>query len=98
MAPDAENNARSPSSEADGLADEEANDDIADQKNGGSDRASEENQNGNGTTTTTTNAKDPARPRRKKARRACFACQRAHLTCGKHFFFNNSCTYSNEMM
>lgn len=29
------------------------------------------------------NAKDPLRPRRKKARRACFACQRAHLTCGK---------------
>lgn len=29
------------------------------------------------------NAKDPSRPRRKKARRACFACQRAHLTCGK---------------
>ncbi|EOD52503.1 putative c6 finger domain protein [Neofusicoccum parvum UCRNP2] len=28
------------------------------------------------------NAKDPLRPRRKKARRACFACQRAHLTCG----------------
>lgn len=28
-------------------------------------------------------AKDPNRPRRKKARRACFACQRAHLTCGK---------------
>ncbi|KAF1953760.1 transcription activator of gluconeogenesis [Byssothecium circinans] len=28
------------------------------------------------------NAKDPARPRRKKARRACFSCQRAHLTCG----------------
>ncbi|KAI9844145.1 MAG: Transcriptional regulator of nonfermentable carbon utilization [Sclerophora amabilis] len=28
------------------------------------------------------NAKDPTRPRRKKARRACFACQRAHLTCG----------------
>ncbi|KAL1897783.1 Transcriptional regulator of nonfermentable carbon utilization [Ceratocystis pirilliformis] len=26
--------------------------------------------------------KDPLRPRRKKARRACFACQRAHLTCG----------------
>jgi hypothetical protein len=31
-----------------------------------------------------TNAKDPSRPRRKKARRACFACQRAHLTCGMH--------------
>jgi hypothetical protein len=29
------------------------------------------------------NAKDPLRPRRKKARRACFACQRAHLTCGE---------------
>ncbi|CAI6331962.1 unnamed protein product [Periconia digitata] len=28
------------------------------------------------------NAKDPTRPRRKKARRACLACQRAHLTCG----------------
>ena len=28
-------------------------------------------------------AKDPLRPRRKKARRACYACQRAHLTCGK---------------
>jgi hypothetical protein len=35
------------------------------------------------------NAKDPLRPRRKKARRACFACQRAHLTCGEygHFLF-----------
>lgn len=31
------------------------------------------------------NAKDPNRPRRKKARRACFACQRAHLTCGKQY-------------
>jgi len=28
-------------------------------------------------------AKDPLRPRRKKAKRACFACQRAHLTCGE---------------
>jgi hypothetical protein len=28
-------------------------------------------------------AKDPTQPRRKKARRACFACQRAHLTCGE---------------
>ncbi|KAL1596891.1 Transcriptional regulator of nonfermentable carbon utilization [Nothophoma quercina] len=32
--------------------------------------------------TSKSNAKDPLRPRRKKARRACFACQRAHLTCG----------------
>lgn len=34
---------------------------------------------------TAANAKDPNRPRRKKARRACFACQRAHLTCGTLF-------------
>jgi hypothetical protein len=26
--------------------------------------------------------KEASRPRRKKARRACHACQRAHLTCG----------------
>ncbi|KAI5778425.1 hypothetical protein EDC01DRAFT_674249 [Geopyxis carbonaria] len=32
--------------------------------------------------TARSSAKDPSRPRRKKARRACFACQRAHLTCG----------------
>jgi hypothetical protein len=31
--------------------------------------------------------KDPLRPRRKKARRACFACQRAHLTCGTSTLF-----------
>lgn len=37
--------------------------------------------NGNGTSLKV-NSKDPSRPRRKKARRACFACQRAHLTCG----------------
>nr|POF04488.1 transcription activator of gluconeogenesis [Quercus suber] len=33
-------------------------------------------------TSSKANAKDPSRPRRKKARRACYACQRAHLTCG----------------
>lgn len=33
--------------------------------------------------TAKSSAKDPTRPRRKKARRACFACQRAHLTCGE---------------
>jgi hypothetical protein len=32
---------------------------------------------------TSANSKDALRPRRKKARRACYACQRAHLTCGK---------------
>lgn len=39
----------------------------------------------NGKAKSSSNAKDPLRPRRKKARRACFACQRAHLTCGKYF-------------
>ena len=34
--------------------------------------------------------KDPLRPRRKKARRACFACQRAHLTCGASFLGEQS--------
>jgi hypothetical protein len=32
---------------------------------------------------------DPSRPRRKKARRACFACQRAHLTCGMYSSFSS---------
>ncbi len=35
------------------------------------------------------NSKDPNRPRRKKARRACFACQRAHLTCGAYAGLHN---------
>lgn len=34
-------------------------------------------------------SKDPMRPRRKKARRACFACQRAHLTCGMSVSLRN---------
>ncbi len=34
------------------------------------------------TTTKKSSSKDPSRPKRKKARRACHACQRAHLTCG----------------
>ncbi|KAJ4298905.1 Transcriptional regulator of nonfermentable carbon utilization [Kalmusia sp. IMI 367209] len=42
---------------------------------------SPETKSNNGATKSS-NAKDPTRPRRKKARRACFACQRAHLTCG----------------
>lgn len=46
----------------------------------------DENGNTMGATATATkpkfDPKDPLRPRRKKARRACFACQRAHLTCG----------------
>lgn len=45
-------------------------------------------------------AKDPLRPRRKKARRACFACQRAHLTCGmvlSFFIFFLLCIYSHAI-
>nr|GFD60206.1 hypothetical protein [Tanacetum cinerariifolium] len=44
-------------------------------------KGDEEKKDTNGQTKS--NAKDPLRPRRKKARRACFACQRAHLTCGE---------------
>ncbi|KAJ0417050.1 hypothetical protein BJY00DRAFT_215413 [Aspergillus carlsbadensis] len=50
-----------------------------------SSKASATTANGDDQTTTNgqkPNPKDPSRPRRKKARRACFACQRAHLTCG----------------
>ena len=57
--------------------------DMAEQKlDQHGDDASPSQKNGNGTKPAS-NAKDPLRPRRKKARRACFACQRAHLTCGK---------------
>ncbi len=47
-------------------------------------------QSGNGQAKSASNAKDPTRPRRKKARRACFACQRAHLTCGQSFRLTSS--------
>ncbi|KAI9818933.1 MAG: Transcriptional regulator of nonfermentable carbon utilization [Pycnora praestabilis] len=53
--------------------------DMTDQKDRGPGANS---QASNGHSTASMNAKDPLRPRRKKARRACFACQRAHLTCG----------------
>ncbi|MCJ1395276.1 Transcriptional regulator of nonfermentable carbon utilization [Xylographa bjoerkii] len=45
-------------------------------------RPAGQSKSSNGQSKTASNAKDPLRPRRKKARRACFACQRAHLTCG----------------
>ncbi|MCJ1474180.1 Transcriptional regulator of nonfermentable carbon utilization [Lambiella insularis] len=41
-----------------------------------------QNTSENGLPKSAFSAKDPLRPRRKKARRACYACQRAHLTCG----------------
>ncbi|KAL9037743.1 MAG: hypothetical protein Q9180_003550 [Flavoplaca navasiana] len=45
-------------------------------------KAARHAQSGNAHPKSASNSKDPMRPRRKKARRACFACQRAHLTCG----------------
>ena len=47
-------------------------------------RPAGQSKSSNGQSKTASNAKDPLRPRRKKARRACFACQRAHLTCGQY--------------
>jgi hypothetical protein len=56
-------------------------------------RMGEQNTSDNGTEATggvkkKYDPKDPLRPRRKKARRACYACQRAHLTCGKQSLFS----------
>ena len=42
-----------------------------------------DNNGGSGEVKKKYDPKDPLRPRRKKARRACYACQRAHLTCGE---------------
>jgi len=58
----------------------------------------ESNENGNvveSTIAAKTNLglKDPLRPKRKKAKRACSACQRAHLTCGM-YFLPTSCQIS----
>ncbi|CAG8951244.1 hypothetical protein HYFRA_00007992 [Hymenoscyphus fraxineus] len=65
------------------LRDEDDNSGMAEQKIRPD---ADENGKAVGSTVTTTkpklDPKDPLRPRRKKARRACFACQRAHLTCG----------------
>ena len=55
--------------------------DMVDINENGVDEAASAVPSSNGATST--NAKDALRPRRKKARRACYACQRAHLTCGK---------------
>lgn len=92
MAPLAEDGSGSPEPGA-----EEDSDNMAEEK--GDHASSEEksprrggNDNNNNKPATKSNAKDPSRPRRKKARRACFACQRAHLTCGwSSFKPNDSC-------
>ena len=76
---------RSPATSADRNASEDI-DEIADRATGnGAGNGAGPTGNGNGPKKSS--SKDPSRPRRKKARRACFACQRAHLTCGTLFFF-----------
>ncbi|KAL1970186.1 hypothetical protein VTN77DRAFT_6591 [Rasamsonia byssochlamydoides] len=75
---------RSPSE--DHSAGDQESGDVAEQ-NRSTESKTQSNSGENGTTQdgqkpVSTNPKDPSRPRRKKARRACFACQRAHLTCG----------------
>lgn len=74
--PDAED--ASPSPEHSGDEDEN---DMVDEK-GLHDEGDASPTHGGGGRKSSSNAKDATRPRRKKARRACLACQRAHLTCG----------------
>jgi hypothetical protein len=76
--PDAEDASPSPEYRSD-LEDDD--DDMAAEQS--TDRQNGEGSPSQKTTNGKPNAKDPLRPRRKKARRACFACQRAHLTCGE---------------
>lgn len=80
MSPDAED--ASPSSEP-GVEDDSGN--MAEEKveRASTDEKSPAHASNSNAQSSKSNAKDPSRPRRKKARRACFACQRAHLTCGK---------------
>ncbi|KAJ4988292.1 transcription factor [Stagonosporopsis vannaccii] len=68
----------SPSPEFSGDYDEDM---AAEQMNQKEQKSNPDKKDANGQASKS-NAKDPLRPRRKKARRACFACQRAHLTCG----------------
>jgi hypothetical protein len=82
MSPDAENVSPSPEPGFDldnlsGMAEEKVERASTEEKSPSRGSSGESKPN------TKSNAKDPSRPRRKKARRACFACQRAHLTCGK---------------
>ena len=64
-------------------------DDMAEQKFAEGDE--ENGKDGQTATKPKLDPKDPLRPRRKKARRACFACQRAHLTCGMFVFLRMNC-------
>jgi hypothetical protein len=82
MTSDAEDGSRSPSPDDSGG--EQDSNEMAEQPEAGDVKAGNAQ---NGQKAASSNAKDPLRPRRKKARRACFACQRAHLTCGEMHFY-----------
>lgn len=69
--PDPEDASSSPESSGDEMAAEQATDHPSAADGSPSQKSA----------TGKSNAKDPMRPRRKKAKRACYACQRAHLTC-----------------
>ncbi|KAI9732783.1 MAG: Transcriptional regulator of nonfermentable carbon utilization [Cirrosporium novae-zelandiae] len=83
MTVDTDDASRSHSPSPDDSADAEAGDmgENPNQGEGKSENNTESSEQ-NGQSKNMPSAKDPLRPRRKKARRACFACQRAHLTCG----------------
>lgn len=68
--------------EPDVVKEEDDHTDMAEQRF----RPGEVDENGKAIAKPKPEPKDPLRPRRKKARRACFACQRAHLTCGRFTF------------
>lgn len=82
MTSDTENDAASRSQSPEESGDQETGDMAEHPDLSG--KSAPQSKPGNGQAKTASNAKDPLRPRRKKARRACYACQRAHLTCGKH--------------
>ncbi|PNS14237.1 Transcription activator of gluconeoproteinsis ERT1-1 [Sphaceloma murrayae] len=73
---------RHPSEDTDYHVDDSTMTDIRDGEGSDGKSPSHSHNGSNDETPAKKNAKDPSRPRRKKARRACFACQRAHLTCG----------------
>jgi hypothetical protein len=81
MTSDTQHDATTPSPSADDSADQETGE-MAEHRDS-SGKPTPQSKPSNGQTKSASNAKDPLRPRRKKARRACYACQRAHLTCGR---------------
>lgn len=71
----------SPSSEHSG---DEDGEDMAEEKQLKSEPEDESSSQTHPVNGTKPNPKDPNRQKRKKARRACLACQRAHLTCSTY--------------